>query len=157
MMKFNLELLRKVTGVFISRADFEVILIRYKECMEELDFEDTPENALQFCEEWKEEQELIGTFATTKEGTFKYYVSDGVGDDAEKITMQELLDKFDENKFCWETKCREMWKKIHKLMNSSEIEKYQFEDLLGEETLGYEQIWSLQAAMMNRIGELLSR
>lgn len=151
-MNFNLELLRKVTGAFVSRADFEVVLLHYKESMKEHGFEDTPENAQKFCEDWKEEQEMLGTFATTTDGNLKYYVLDGVDDNDEKLTVQELLDQMDGNSFSWETQCRKMWKKTHELVPLISVP---IKELLEDETISYEQIYSLDRCMKNRVDELL--
>ena len=67
MSKLSLERMKKVTGVFISRTDFNVIEIDYSNFLKENNLNDSEEYAEHFYLLWKEESEIFNRFVHLKE------------------------------------------------------------------------------------------
>lgn len=153
MTNLNLDKLRAVTGVFISESDFQVIELQYLDGLKNHNFTDTEEMAEQFYEEWKEEQEIIGTFTETKDGNIKYYCPEGANE--AKLTTQEFLDQIDMRSFHWEILCRSYWKIFEEIYNTGNADKKLLKNILSERTISHEQIYELQKTIKNRIAELL--
>lgn len=154
MTNLDLERLRKVAGVFISESDFQVIKLEYKEWLAKNNLTDSESNAEQFCEEWKEEQELLGTFTETSDGNIKYYCMEGADDT--KITSDEFLNNLDMTSYHWENLCRSYWEIFKDILNTDNVNKQLLSNILSEETISHEQIFELQKAMLGRIGQLLT-
>ena len=154
MTKLSLDELREVTGVFISESDFQVIKLEYADYLKENNLADTESNAAQFCEEWKEEQEILGTFAETTDGNLKYYCMDCADDT--KLTTEQFLNNLDMTSYHWENMCRSYWKIFREILNKDNVDKQLLTNILSEETISHEQIYELQKAMKNRVAELLA-
>ncbi len=152
MTNLNLDKLREITSAFISETDFQVIQLEYLDCLKQNNLTDTEETARQFCKEWKEEQEILGTFKEITDGNIRYYSLDGCG---EKKTMQEFLNEMDMQSYHWENMCRSYWKIFAEIVNTGEVNKQLLTNILSEATVSHEQIYKLQKAMKNRIAELL--
>ena len=153
MTNLNLDRLRVVTGVFISESDFQVIKLEYLDYLKANNLTDSEFNAEQFCEAWKEEQELLGTFTETSDGNIKYYSMEGADDT--KITSEEFLNNLDMISYHWENLCRSYWEIFKEILNTDNVDKQLLTNVLSEETISHEQIFELQQAMKGRIAELL--
>lgn len=153
MTNLSLDRLKEVTGVFISESDFQVIELEYLDYLKSNNLADTESNAEQFCEDWKAEQDVLGTFTETKDGNIKYYCMEG--EDDFKPTTKEFLDNLDMNSFHWENLCRSYWKIFEEILNSGNVDKKLLENILSERTISHEQIYELQKAMKNRVAELV--
>lgn len=153
MTNLSLDRLKEVTGVFISESDFQVIELEYLDYLKSNNLADTESNAEQFCEDWKAEQDVLGTFTETKDGNIKYYCMKG--EDDFKPTTKEFLDNLDMSSFHWENLCRSYWQIFEEILNSGNVDKKLLENILSERTISHEQIYELNKAMKNRIAELL--
>lgn len=153
MTNLNLDRLKKLTGVFISESDFQVIELEYLDYLKKNNLADTEVNANQFCELWKEEQETLGTFTETSDGNIKYYSMEGADD--VKITTDEFLDNLDMNSYHWENLCRSYWDIFQKIIDTGNVDKQLLSNILSERTVSHEEIYQLQSAMKCRVGELL--
>lgn len=154
MTNLSLDKLREVAGVFISESDFQVIELEYLEGLKNNNFADSEELAEQFCEEWKAEQELLGTFTETTDGNIKYYCMDGADDT--KLTTKEFLNNLDMTSYHWENLCRSYWKIFREILSTGSINKQLLTNILSEEIISHEQIYELQKTIKNRIAELLT-
>ena len=161
MTNLSLDRLKEVTGVFISESDFQVIELEYLDYLKSNNLADTESNAEQFCEDWKAEQDVLGTFTETKDGNIKYYCMEGEkyycmeGEDDFKPTTKEFLDNLDMSSFHWENLYRSYWQIFEEILNSGNVDKKLLENILSERTISHEQIYELNKAMKNRIAELL--
>ena len=153
MTNLSLDRLKEVTGVFISESDFQVIELEYLDYLKSNNLADTESNAEQFCEDWKAEQDVLGTFTETKDGNIKYYCMEG--EDDFKPTTKEFLDNLDMSSFHWENLCRSYWKIFEEILNSGNVDKKLLENILSERTISHDQIYELQKAMKNRVAELV--
>ena len=153
MTNLSLDRLRKVSGIFISESDFQVIEIEYADYLKENNLADTKSSAEQFCEDWKAEQEVLGTFTETTDGNIKYYCMEGADDT--KLTTEEFLNNLDMTSYHWENLCRSYWKIFEEILNTGNVDKQLLENILSERTISHEQIYELQKAMKNRLSELL--
>ena len=152
MTNLSLDKLRQVTGGFISESDFQVIKLEYAEYLTRNNLTDTEINAEQFCEDWKAEQEILGTFAETSDGNIKYYCMDGADDT--KITTEEFLNNLDMTSYHWENLCRSYWKIFEEILNTGKVDKQLLKNILSERTISHKQIYELQKAVKNRVAEL---
>lgn len=161
MTNLSLDRLKEVTGVFISESDFQVIELEYLDYLKSNNLADTESNAEQFCEDWKAEQDVLGTFTETKDGNIKYYCMEGEkyycmeGVDDVKPTTKEFLDNLDMTSYHWENLCRSYWKIFEEILNSGNVDKKLLENILSERTISHDQIYELQKAMKNRVAELV--
>lgn len=153
MTNLSLDRLKEVTGVFISESDFQVIELEYLDYLKSNNLADTESNAEQFCEDWKAEQDVLGTFTETKDGNIKYYCMEG--EDDFKPTTKEFLDNLDMNSFHWENLCRSYWQIFEEILNTGNVDKKLLENILSERTISHDQIYELQKAMKNRVAELV--
>lgn len=153
MTNLSLDRLKEVTGVFISESDFQVIELEYLDYLKSNNLADTESNAEQFCEDWKAEQDVLGTFTETKDGNIKYYCMEG--EDDFKPTTKEFLDNLDMSSFHWENLCRSYWKIFEEILNTGNVDKQLLKNILSERTISHEQIYELQKAMKNRVAELV--
>ena len=153
MTNLSLDRLKEVTGVFISESIFQVIQLEYSDYLKENNLADTESNAEQFYEDWKAEQDVLGTFTETKDGNIKYYCMEG--EDDFKPTTKEFLDNLDMSSFHWENLCRSYWKIFEEILNSGNVDKKLLENILSERTISHDQTYELQKAMKNRFAELL--
>ena len=153
MTNLNLDRLKEMTGVFISESDFQVIELEYLDYLRSNNLTDTESNAAQFCEDWKAEQELLGTFIETTDGNVKYYCMEGADDI--KLTTEEFLNNLDMTSYHWENLCRSYWQIFEEILNTGNVDKQLLENILSERTISHEQIYELNKAMKNRIAELL--
>ena len=152
----KLEELKKETGVFISEADFQVIMLDYIMFMDIMGLEDSNEAEQKYIQYWIKEQEMYGTILETADSKIKYYCSDASQD--EPITTLELLEQFDKTSFKWETLCRKHWKVLKDILKNK-TKKYALaviKDILSHETMSYEQRYILETTVKNRIFELLN-
>jgi len=153
MTNLNLDRLREKTGVFISESNFQVIELQYLDALKDHNLTDTEELAEKFCDEWIEEQEILGTFTETAEGSIKYYCPEGA--DEVKLTTKEFLDQMDMSSYHWENMCRSYWKIFEEIYNTGNVDKELLKNILSERTISHEQIYELQKAVKNRVAELL--
>lgn len=153
MTNLSLDKLRQVTGAFISESDFQVIKLEYAEYLTRNNLADTESNAEQFCEDWRAEQELLGTFVETTDGNIKYYSMECTDDT--KLTTEQLLNDLDMRSYHWENMCRSYWKIFREMLNTGNVDKQLLTNILSEETISHEQIYELQKAMKNRVAELI--
>lgn len=153
MTSLNLDRLREIAGVFILESDFQVIKLEYLDYLKANNLADTKGSAEQFCEAWKEEQEVLGTFAESSDGNIKYYSMEGADDT--KITSEEFLANLDMTSYHWENLCRSYWKIFKDILNTDMVDRQLLSNILSEETISHEQIFELQQAMKGRIAELL--
>lgn len=153
MTNLNLDRLREVAGVFISESDFQVIKLEYLDYLKENELADTEISAEYFYQEWKEMQEVFGTFTETSDGNIKYYCSDGADDI--KPTTEEFLNNLDMSSYHWENLCRSYWEIFKNILNTDKVDKQLLTNILSEATISHEQIYELQKAMKGRIAELL--
>ena len=154
MTNLNLDRLRATTGAFISETDFQVIKLEYLDFLKIKNLADTESNAEQFIEEWKAEQDILGTFTETSDGNIKYYSMDGAGDI--KPTTEEFLNELDMSSYHWENLCRSYWKIFREILDTGNVDKQLLKNILSEETISHEQIYELQKAVKNRISELVA-
>lgn len=154
MTNLSLDRLKEVTGVFVSESDFQVIQLEYADYLKENNLADTESNAEQFYEDWKAEQEILGTFTETSDGNIKYYSMEGVDDT--KLTTEEFLNNLDMTSYHWENLCRSYWKIFEEILNTGNVDKKLLENILSERTISLDQICELKSAMKNRIAELLT-
>ena len=153
MTNLSLDRLKEVAGVFVSESDFQVIQLEYADYLKENNLADTESNAEQFYEDWKAEQDVLGTFTETKDGNIKYYCMEG--EDDFKPTTKEFLDNLDMSSFHWENLCRSYWQIFEEILNTGNVDKKLLENILSERTISHDQIYELQKAMKNRVAELL--
>lgn len=153
MTNLSLDRLKEVTGVFISESIFQVIQLEYADYLKENNLADTESNAEQFCEDWKAEQDVLGTFTETTDGNIKYYCMEG--EDDFKSTTKEFLDNLDMSSFHWENLCRSYWQIFEEILNTGNVDKKLLENILSERTISHDQIYELQKAMKNRVAELV--
>lgn len=153
MTTLNLDRLKEVAGVFISESNFQVIELEYIDYLKSNNLTDTESNAMQFCEDWKDEQEILGTFTETADGNVKYYCMEGVDDT--KLTTEEFLNNLDMTSYHWENMCRSYWKIFEEILNTGNVDKQLLENILSERTSSHEQIYELQKAIKIRVAELL--
>ena len=154
MTNLSLDRLKEVTGVFVSESDFQVIQLEYADYLKENNLADTESNAEQFYEDWKAEQEILGTFMETSDRNIKYYSMEGVDDT--KLTTEEFLNNLDMTSYHWENLCRSYWQIFEEILNTGNVDKQLLENILSERTISHEQIYVLKSAMKNRIAELLT-
>lgn len=154
MTNLSLDRLKEVTGVFVSESDFQVIQLEYADYLKENNLADTESNAEQFYEDWKAEQDVLGTFAETSDGNIKYYSMEGADDT--KLTTEEFLNNLDMTSYHWENLCRSYWKIFEEILNTGNVDKKLLENILSERTISHDQIYELKSAMKNRIAELLT-
>ena len=154
MTNLNLDKLRVTTGVFISESDFQVIKLEYLDYLKENNLADTEINAQQYIENWKEEQNILGTFTETSDGTIKYYCMDGAGN--VKLTTEQFLNELDMNSYHWENMCRSYWEIFREIIDTGNVDKQLLTNILSERTISHEQIYELQKAVKNRIAELVA-
>ena len=154
MTNLSLDRLKEVTGVFVSESDFQVIQLEYADYLKENNLADTESNAEQFYEDWKAEQEILGTFTETSDGNIKYYSMEGADDT--KLTTEEFLNNLDMTSYHWENLCRSYWKIFEEILNTGNVDKKLLENILSERTISHDQIYELKSAMKNRIAELLT-
>lgn len=155
MTSLNLDTLRQVTGVFITESDFQVIELEYKDYIKDNQYDDNEFVAEQFIEEWKAEQELLGTFTETSDGNIKYYSMEGEED--VKPTTMEYLDNLDMTSYHWENMCRRDWQVFREILETGKVDKELLTNILQEETISHEQIYQIQSAMKERVNELLEK
>lgn len=156
MTELRLDRLREMTGVFITETDFQVIELTYKNYLKDSQYSDNEYVAEQFVEEWKEEQELLGTFGETTDGIIKFYCMEGA--DNIKITSGEFLNNLDMISYHWENMCRRDWKIFKNILETGWVNKELLTNILKEEEkISHEQIYQLQEAMKIRIDELLNK
>lgn len=153
MTNLNLDELRNVVGVFVSESDFQVIELEYFDYLKDNNLTDSEITARRFCDEWKEEQEILGTFVETSDGLIKYFRPEGGSE--EKVTIQDFLNQMDMRSYHWENLCRSYWKIFREMLNTGDVDKLLLTNILSEETISHEQIYELQKAMKKRIVELL--
>lgn len=153
MTSLNLDRLRETTGVFISESDFQVINLEYLDYLKANNLTDSQSNVEQFCEAWKKEQELLGTFTETSDGNIKYYCMEGADDT--KITSEEFLNNLDMTSYHWENLCRSYWEIFKNILETDAFDKQLLANVLSESTISHEQIYELQKAVKGRVTELL--
>lgn len=153
MTNLSLDQLRKESGAFISESDFQVIELQYLDALKSNNLTDSEELAEQFIDEWIHEQEILCTFAETKDGSVKYFCPEGM-EDIQKTTM-ELLNEKDMSSYHWENMCRSYWKIFEGIYNSGNIDRELLKNILSERTISHEQIFELQKTVKTRLYELL--
>lgn len=153
MTNLSLDQLRKESGVFISESDFQVIELQYLDVLKSHNLTDSEELAEQFIEEWIQEQEILCTFAETKDGSIKYFSPEGM-EEVKKSTMELLVEK-DMSSYHWENMCRSYWRIFEVIFNTGNVDRELLKNILSERTISHEQIYELQKAIKNRVRELL--
>lgn len=153
MTNLSLDQLRKASGAFITESDFQVIELQYLDALKSHNLKDSEELAEQFIVEWIEEQEILCTFAETKDGSIKYFCPEGM-EDVRKSTMELLVEK-DMSSYHWENMCRSYWRIFEEIYNTGNVDKELIKNILSERTISHEQIYELQRAVKNRVRELL--
>lgn len=153
MTNLSLDQLRKESGAFITESDFQVIELQYLDTLKSHNLKDSEELAEQFIEEWIEEQEILCTFAETKDGSIKYFCPEGA-DEVKKSTMELLVEK-DMSSYHWENMCRSYWRIFEEIYNTGNVNRELLKNILSERTISHEQIYELQKAVKNRVAELL--
>ena len=153
MTNLNLDRLIKVSGVFITESDFQVIKLQYLDALKKHNLTDSEELAEQFIEEWIKEQEILCTFAETKDGSIKYFCPEGM-EEVKKSTMELLVEK-DMSSYHWENMCRSYWRIFEEIYNTGNVNKELLKNILSERTISHEQIYELDKIVKNRIHELL--
>lgn len=153
MTNLSLDQLRKESGAFITESDFQVIELQYLDALKSHNLKDSEELAEQFIEEWIEEQEILCTFAETKDGSIKYFCQEGA-DEVKKSTMELLVEK-DMSSYHWENMCRSYWRIFDEIYNTGNVNRELLKNILSERTISHEQIYELQKAVKNRVAELL--
>lgn len=155
MTSLSLDRLKLVTGVFIAESDFQVIELEYKRYLKDNQYPDVEAIADQFIEEWKLEQEALGTFGDTTDGNIRFYDMDGAEDI--RVTTSEFLDNLDMISYHWENMCRRDWQVFREILETGEVNKELLSNILQEETISHEQIYQLFEAMKARVTELIDR
>lgn len=153
MTNLNLDQLRKESGAFITESDFQVIELQYLDVLKNHNLTDSEELAEQFIQEWLEEQEILCTFAETKDGSVKYFCPEGM-EETKKSTMELLVEK-DMSSYHWENMCRSYWRILEEIYNTGNVDRKLIKNILSERTISHEQIYELQRAVKNRVRELL--
>lgn len=153
MTNLSLDRLREASGAFISESDFQVIELQYLDTLKNHNLTDSEELAEQFIEEWLEEQEILCTFAETKDGSIKYFCPEGAGE-TKKSTMELLVEK-DMSSYHWENMCRSYWRIFEGIYQTGDVDRELLKNILSERTNSHEQIYEMQKAVKNRIHELL--
>lgn len=152
MTSLTLGLLRKETGVFITESDYQVVQLDYLNYLKESDLQDTEYTAKVFCEEWAQEQETLGTFKQTKDGSIKYYIMDA---DDTSMTAAEYVEQLDMTSYHWENLCRSYWKIFEDILNTGNVDMKLLANILAERTISHEQIYELQKIVKSRSAELV--
>ena len=155
MTNLSLDQLRKASGVFISESDFQVIELQYLDGLKQHNLADSEELAEQFIGEWIEEQEILCTFAETKDGSIKYFCPEGM-EEVKKSTMELMIEK-DMCSYHWENMCRSYWRIFEEIYNTGNVDKELLKNILAERTISHEQIYELQKNVKNRVAELLGQ
>lgn len=153
MTNLSLDQLRKASGVFISESDFQVIELQYLDGLKQHNLADSEELAEQFIGEWIEEQEILCTFAETKDGSIKYFCPEGM-EEVKKSTMELMIEK-DMCSYHWENMCRSYWRIFEEIYNTGNVDMELLKNILQERTISHEQMYELQKAMKKRLHELL--
>lgn len=153
MTNLSLDQLRKETGAFISESDFQVIELQYLDALKNHNLTDSEGLAEQFIREWIQEQEILCTFAETKDGSIKYFCPEGM-EETKKSTMELLVER-DMSSYHWENMCRSYWRIFEEIYNTGNVDKELIKNILSERTISHEQIYELQKAVKNRVHELL--
>lgn len=153
MTNLSLDQLRKETGAFISESDFQVIELQYLDALKNHNLTDSEGLAEQFIREWIQEQEILCTFAETKDGSIKYFCPEGM-EETKKSTMELLVER-DMGSYHWENMCRSYWRIFEEIYNTGNVDKELIKNILSERTISHEQIYELQKAVKNRVHELL--
>lgn len=153
MTNLSLDKLREVSGAFITESDFQVIELQYLDGLKNHNLTDSEGLAEQFIREWIQEQEILCTFAETKDGSIKYFCPEGM-EETKKSTM-ELLVEIDMSSYHWENMCRSYWRIFEEIYNTGNVDKELIKNILSERTISHEQIYELQKAVKNRVHELL--
>ena len=153
MTNLSLDKLREASGAFISESDFQVIELQYLDALKTHKLTDSEDLAEQFIEEWIEEQEMLCTFAETKDCSIKYFCPEGM-EEVKKSTMELLVEK-DMSSYHWENMCRSYWRIFEEIFNTSNIDRKLIKNILSERTISHEQIYELQKAVKNRVHKLL--
>lgn len=153
MTNLSLDRLREASGAFITESDFQVIELQYLDALKNHNLTDSEGLAEQFIREWIQEQEILCTFAETKDGSIKYFCPEGM-EETKKSTM-ELLVEIDMSSYHWENMCRSYWRIFEEIYNTGNVDKELIKNILSERTISHEQIYELQKAVKNRVRELL--
>ncbi len=153
MTNLSLDQLRKASGVFISESDFQVIELQYLDGLKQHNLADSEELAEQFIGEWIEEQEILCTFAETKDGSIKYFCPEGM-EEVKKSTMELMIEK-DMCSYHWENMCRSYWRIFEEIYNTGNVDRELLKNILQERTISHDQMYELQKAIKNRLHELL--
>lgn len=153
MTNLSLDQLRKASGAFITESDFQVIELQYLDALKSNNLKDSEELAEQFISEWIHEQEILCTFAETKDGSVKYFSPEGL-EETKKSAMDLLIEK-DMASYHWENMCRSYWRIFEEIYNTDNVDKELLKNILSERTISHEQIYELQRAVKNRVRELL--
>lgn len=153
MTNLSLDQLRKESGAFITESDFQVIELQYLDALKNHNLKDSEELAEQFISEWIQEQEILCTFAETKDGSIKYFCPEGA--DEVKMSTMELLVEKDMSSYHWENMCRSYWRIFEEIYNTGNVDRELLKNILSERTISHEQIYELQRAVKNRVRELL--
>lgn len=153
MTNLSLDQLRKVSGAFITESDFQVIELQYLDTLKSHNLTDSEELAEQFIDEWIQEQEILCTFAETKDGSIKYFCPEGA-EETKKSTMELMVEK-DMSSYHWENMCRSYWRIFEEIYNTGNVDKELIKNILSERTISHEQIYELQKAVKNRVREIL--
>ena len=137
MLELTLELLRNKTGVFITESDYQVVMLDYLDWLKYKQLQDTHNNAEDFIKDWKEEQNILGTFIKTSDGIVKYYRIDG---NDTPLTIKEYLEELDMISYHWENLCRSYWKIFHSIVDDNKVDEELIKSILSnDETVGHEQ------------------
>lgn len=154
MTELTLDLLRNETNVFITEAEYQIILFEYNDYLKKYNLKDNEITACKFCKLWKKEQKTLGTILCTSDGAIEYYDMDA--DD--NMTINQYLEDLDATSYHWENLCRSYWKIFHNIIDNNKVDKKLIKNILdNDETISYEQIYELKTAMINRLIDLLER
>lgn len=153
MTNLSLDQLRKASGVFISESDFQVIKLQYLDGLKQHNLADSEGLAEQFIGEWIVEQEILCTFAETKDGSIKYFCPEGM-EEVKKTTMELMIEK-DMCSYHWENMCRSYWRIFEEIYNTGNVDRELLKNILQERTISHDQMYELQKAMKKRLHELL--
>ncbi len=153
MTYLSLDQLRKISGVFITESDFQVIELQYLDALKSHNLTDSKQLAEQFISEWIQEQEILCTFAETVDGSVKYFCPEGM-EEVQKSAM-DLLAENDMSSYHWENMCRSYWRIFEEIYQTGDVDKELLKNILSERTISHEQIYELQKAVKNRLHELL--
>lgn len=156
MTSLDLTRLKEASGVFISESDFQVIELEYKDFLKDNVYPDNDFSVEEFIEKWIAEQELLGTFRDTSDGTIRYFNMEG--DNGIQLTTSEFLDNLDMNSYHWENRCRSYWRIFREILDTGNVNKQLLENILsGDTTISHEQMYQLLTAMKNRCAELVNK